>query len=315
MSRSKRSSRSTTYVAQACTKVKGFKEFFYRIKRRMKTSGRSESTFKNYTRHLALLALHYNALPADLSDEQIEDYLYLMQQQHNVPSESHFKHTVFGLRFAFRMDGLHEKRVALPKIKQCKKLPTVLSKEEVKLLLEKTNLLKHRILIALLYDCGLRCMEIRGLQLKDIDLDRQMLHIRQSKGKKDRYVPFGDTLAKGLRKYIKINQPVKWLFNGNRKAGLEVGKGKVTESSYSQRGVQLAIKQAIKHTGIRKQVSVHTLRHTYATHLLEAGTDIMTIQKLLGHGRIETTMIYLHVAQPYERPHASILDQLYDPIF
>jgi integrase/recombinase XerD len=308
MATSKQSFRSTTYVAQACTKVKGFKEFFYRIKRRMKTSGRSESTFKNYTRHLAQLALHYNALPGDLSDEQIEDYLYLMQQQHNVPSESHFKHTVFGLRFAFRMDGLHEKRVALPKIKQCKKLPIVLSKEEVKLLLKKTNLLKHRILIALLYDCGLRCMEIRGLQLKDIDLDRRMLHIRQSKGKKDRYVPFGDILKKGLRKYIKINQPVKWLFNGNR-------KGEVTESSYSQRGVQLAIKQAIKHTGIRKEVSVHILRHTYATHLLEAGTNIMTIQKLLGHGRIETTMVYLHVAEPCERPHASILDQLYEPIF
>lgn len=308
MATSKQPFRSTTYVAEACTKVKGFKEFFYRIKRRMKTSGRSESTFKNYTRHLAQLSLHYNALPGDLSDEQIEDYLYLMQQQHNVPSESHFKHTVYGLRFAFRMDGLHERRVALPKIKQCRKLPAVLSKEEVKLLLKKTNLLKHRILIALLYDCGLRCMEVRGLQLKDIDLDRQMLHIRQSKGKKDRYVPFGDILAKGLRKYIKINQPVKWLFNG-------IGKGEVTESSYSQRGVQLAIKQAIKHTGIRKEVSIHTLRHTYATHLLEAGTNIMTIQKLLGHGRIETTMVYLHVAEPCERPHTSILDQLYEPIF
>ncbi|MBL7768053.1 MAG: tyrosine-type recombinase/integrase [Flavipsychrobacter sp.] len=108
-----------------------------------------------------------------------------MQQQHNTPSESYFKHTVFGLRFVFRLEGLDHKRIALPAIQRENKLPVVLSREEIKKLLCTPALLKHRILIALLYDCGLCCMEVGSLQLNDIDLNRRMLHIRQSKGKKD----------------------------------------------------------------------------------------------------------------------------------
>ena len=311
MSTTNRSPRPATLVAQACANVPGFHDLFKRLKRRMKTSGRSESTLNNYARHLAQMALHFNTLPTELDEDQIEDYLYLLQHQHNTPSESYFKHTVYGLRFVFRLEGLDDKRIALPAIERADKLPVLLSRQEVKQLLHTPTLLKHRILIALLYDCGLRCMEVRSLQLKDIDLNRRMLHIRQSKGKKDRYVPIGNVLAAGIQKYIEAERPVKWLFNGKGDPGIEGRKGGDFDSRYSQRGVQWAVIQAVKQAHIKKVVSVHTLRHTYATHLLEAGTDIMTIQKLLGHESIDTTMIYLHVAQPADRPPLSVLDQLY----
>ena len=311
MRTTKRSSEGATLVAQACTNVQGFSDMYRRLKRRMSTSGRSTSTLNNYARHLAQMALHLNCLPTELEDDQIEDYLYLLQQQHNTPSESYFKHTVFGLRFLFRLEGLDQKRVALPSIERQEKLPVVLSREEMKQLLKAPTLLKHRILIGLLYDCGLRCLEVRTLQIKDVDLNRRMVHVRQSKGKKDRYVPMGSVLADGIKKYLDAECPVKWLFNGKGDPSIEGRKGGDFDSRYSQRGVQWAVKEAVKQAGIKKEVSVHTLRHTYATHLLEDGTDIMTIQKLLGHECIETTMIYLHVAKPSERPPLSPLDRLY----
>ena len=311
MSTTKLPPTGTTLLAQACANVQGFTDIYKRLKRRMKTAGRSESTLDNYARHLAQMALHFNCLPTELEDDQIEDYLYLLQQQHNTPSESYFKHTVYGLRFLFRLEGLDDKRVSLPAIERQDKLPVVLSREEMKQLLKTPALLKHRILIGLLYDCGLRCLEVRSLQLNDIDLNRRMVHVRQSKGKKDRYVPMGKILANGIQKYLEAEHPVKWLFNGKGDVIIEGRKGGDFDSRYSQRGVQWAVTQAVKQAGIKKEVSVHTLRHTYATHLLEAGMDIMTIQKLLGHESIDTTMIYLHVAQPSERPPLSTLDRLY----
>ena len=311
MSATNSSPRSATLVVQACADVQGFNEMLKRLKRRMKTSGHGESTLHNYCRHLVQMALHFSCLPTELDDEQIEDYLYLLQQQHNTPSESYFKHTVYGLRFLFRLEGLDAKRVSLPIIEKQEKLPVVLSRQEMKTLLKTPVLLKHRILLGLLYDCGLRCMEVRSLEIKDIDLNRRMIHIRQSKGKKDRYVPMGTVMAKGLQKYMEAEHPVRWLFNGKGDTVIAGRKGGDFDSRYSQRGVQWAVTQAVKQAGIQKEVSVHTLRHTYATHLLEAGTDIMTIQKLLGHESIDTTMIYLHIAQPSDRPPLSTLDSLY----
>lgn len=311
MQTTKQSSRRATLVMQACAKVQGFDDLFNRMKRRMQISGRSRRTLDSYSRNLAQMALHFNALPTELDEDQIENYLYLLQQQHNTPSETYFKHTVYGLRFLFRLEGLEGRRIVLPPIRRTNKLPVVLSRKEVKRLLHTPALLKHRILFALLYDCGLRCMEVRCLQLKDIDMDRRMLHIRQSKGKKDRYVPIGNVLAIGLKKYIESEKPVKWLFNGRGDTTIEGQKGGDFDSRYAQRSIQYAVTSAVRQAGITKDVSVHTLRHTYATHLLEAGTDIMTIQKLLGHSNIDTTMIYLHVMQPSDRTPISILDQLY----
>lgn len=253
------------------------------------------------------MALHFQCLPTSLDSDQIDDYLYLLQQQHNTPSDSYFKHTVYGLRFAFRMEGLKDKHIELPSIKKDKKLPVILNREEVKGLLKAPKLLKHKILIGLLYGCGLRCFEVRNIRIEDLDFQRKMLHVKQGKNKKDRYVPLSDILIRGLHKYISSENPQQWLFNGqpNGRAGGDF------DSRYSQKGVQWAVAQACKDAGIIKPVTVHTLRHTYATHLLEDGLDIMTIKDLLGHECIDTTLIYLHVAQSGRVKPFSPLDTLY----
>jgi len=292
---------------RACEEVAGFDKLYADMQQKTSLAGKSASTLQNYTRHLAKLALHYDCLPTDLDTDQVNDYLYLMQQRHDTPSDSYFKFTVYGLRFAYRMYGMKDKRIELPSIKKEKKLPVVLSREEVRRLLQTPSLLKHRVLLGLLYGCGLRCFEVRNVQLRDIDFDRGMLHVRQGKGKKDRYVPLGEMLIRGLKKYLGAEQPEQWLFNGkpDGKAGGDF------DCRYSQRGVQWAVRQAGNTAGISKEMTVHTLRHTYATHLLEEGLDILSIRDLLGHECIDTTMVYLHVAQSGRVKPFSPLDKLF----
>ena len=290
----------TTLVQRACANVKGFNALHKRLEKKIIVSGKSMSTLSNYMRCIAHVALKYNCLPTELDLEQIEDYLLHLKKKG--ASEADFKLTVYGLRFLFRCDGLDDRAIKLPSIKRDKKLPVVLSPLEMKELLIAPALLKHRVLIGVLYGCGLRCHELRSLLIKDVDFDRNMIHIRQGKGRKDRYVPLGDHLARGLKKYLDAEKPVKWLFNG-----------KDHQQPFSQRGTQWVVREATKKTAIKKQVSVHTLRHTYATHLLEQGLDIVSIKELLGHAHIETTMVYLHVAKAGRQIPFSPLDKLYPP--
>jgi site-specific recombinase XerD len=279
------------------------------MQRGVSLSGKSSSTLKNYSHHVAKMALHFGLLPTELEDDQINDYLHLMQQEHKTPSDSYFKFTVYGLRYAFRLSGLQEARVALPSIKREKKLPVVLSAQEVRRLIKAPKLLKHRVLIGLLYGCGLRCFEVRNITLADLDFDRKMLHVRKGKGKKDRYLPLCDLLIKGLKAFIEAEKPDNWLFTG--KQPVDGRTGGAFDSRYSQKGVQWAVNEARKAAGIIKPMTVHTLRHTYATHLLEEGLDIMSIKDLLGHECINTTLVYLHVAQNDRIKPFSPLERLY----
>jgi integrase/recombinase XerD len=256
--------------------------------------------------YISQIALHFNCVPTELADDQIEDYLHGLLRD-STPSESYFKHTVYGLRFLFRLEGLNEKRIALPSIQKEKKLPVVLSRQEVKAIIKAATLLKHRLLVSLLYGCGLRCGEVRSIMLKDIDLDRSMLLVRQGKGSKDRYVPLGKLLVRGITSFIEAENPQTYLFTGSLSAS-----DPATDRSYSQRGVQWAVKTLSKKAGIRKEVNVHTLRHSYATHLLEDGMDIVSVKELLGHSHIETTMVYLHVAHSGRQKPFSPLDALYN---
>lgn len=196
----------------------------------------------------------------------------------------------------------------LPQIKRQNALPVVLSKQEMYSLLDCTVLLKHKILLGLLYGCGLRCFEVRNIRLRDLDFDRKQLHVTQGKGKKPRYLPLSVHIIRGLKKYISAEKPKDWLFNGQ-----PIGRaGGDFDGRYSQRGVQWVIKQSCKLAGITKKVTTHTLRHTFATHLLEDGLDIMSIKDLMGHARIETTLVYLHVAQLDAKRKFSPLDTLFD---
>ncbi|HMS70285.1 MAG TPA: tyrosine-type recombinase/integrase [Saprospiraceae bacterium] len=254
------------------------------------------------------MALYFECLPTELDEDQVTDYLHLLQQQHNTPSDSYFKHTVYGLRMLCKVEGIKPLDIGLPSIKGPNKLPVVLSKQEMWHLINAPELLKHKILIGLLYGCGLRCLESRSVRLQDLDFDRKVIHVVQGKGKKDRYVPLSEHLIRGLRQYIEAEGPEEWLFNGQP---LENRKGGDFDSRYSQKGVQWAVKSAAKKAGIIKNVNVHTLRHTYATHLLEDGMDIMTLKEMLGHESIETTMVYLHIAQSGRCKPFSPLDTLF----
>jgi len=175
-----------------------------------------------------------------------------------------------------------------------------MNRSELKELFRSPTLLKHRILLTLIYSAGLRGQEVINLKLSDIDFERKTIHIRQSKFKKDRIVPLSEYMGKGLKKYIAVEQPHVWLFNG-----------KESDGRYSVRGLSWVMREALKKTSIKKDINLHSLRHTYATHLLEEGLNIVTLKELLGHAEIATTMIYLHVAQcPLIKPH-SPLDTLY----
>jgi integrase/recombinase XerD len=195
---------------------------------------------------------------------------------------------------------MNDKVIALPKIKHDNKLPVVLNYQECKALFNASELLKHRVLLSLMYSAGLRAREVSRLRLADIDSGRMMIHIRQSKYNKDRYVPLSPLILQGLRKYYYACQPVEYLFNGSAPG-----------SPLSVRGMQWALREAVKKCKLQKGITLHTLRHSYATHLLEFGMDIVTIKELLGHERIETTLVYLHVAKPNRSNLFSPFDRLY----
>ena len=265
----------------------GFQELIYRFERSISILGRSPSTFKNYSMHIAAIALHYGKIPTELDQEQIHEYLFMLQQRSITPSQTYFKHTVYGLRFLLKSEGLPYSYLHLPAIRKEYKLPVVLSKQEVWSMLKGCTLLKHKVLIGLLYGCGLRCLEVRSVRLADLDFDRRQLKVVQGKGKKDRYVPLSEHLIRGLKSYISAEQPQDYLFGG---IAIFDRSGGDFDSRYSQKGVQWAVKEAAKRAGIIKDVHVHTLRHTCATHLLEDGMDIISVKNFLGHENIETTI-------------------------
>ncbi|MBM4151869.1 MAG: integrase [Ignavibacteria bacterium] len=165
------------------------------------------------------------------------------------------------------------------------RLPNVLSKEEVKILLSTIRNLKHRTMLCVLYSCGLRSGELLNLQPIHIDSNRNIILIKQSKGKKDRIVPLSSKILEMLREYYRLYKPQTYLF-----------EGQLVGEKYDSRSLQLVLKQAVRKAGIQKPVTLHWLRHSYATHLLESGTDLRYIQELLGHSSSKTTELYTHVS-------------------
>ncbi len=287
-------------VDNAIQTVEGFEKVFKVIHQNTVLRGQSKSTFHNYLRRIALISLHFDRLPENISDDEIREYLTGLALDPKSPSRSSFKHMVYGLRYYFRHIGQNKRAVTLPSLKNEYKLPVILNRSELKELFKAPKLLKHRIILALSYSAGLRSQELIKLKIQDIDFERKTIHIRQSKYKKDRIVPLSSYIAKGLKKYLSVEHPHFWLFNGKEPNG-----------RYSPKGLSWVMREAMKKTSIQKKVNLHSLRHSYATHLLEEGVNIVVIKELLGHATIQTTMIYLHVAQlPHTSPH-SPLDTLY----
>jgi integrase/recombinase XerD len=179
------------------------------------------------------------------------------------------------------------------------KLPNVLSKEEVKAILEATPNLKHRTMLSLIYACGLRRSELLNLKSTDVDSKRHMLIVRNAKGYKDRLVPISDKTIRMLREYYKLYRPWVWLFEGQRSG-----------EQYSETSLQKVLRQSLVNARISKPVTLHWLRNSYATHLLEAGTDLRFIQELLGHKSSKTTEIYTHVTEKSLQKIKSPFDDL-----
>lgn len=288
-----------TILSQAKKMVPGFKDSYQKFLERVTIDQNSPSMITNYSRSIAAIALHFNRLPHQISTDEINSYLYRMTVQEN-HSKSYFKQAVYGMRHWFRLFGMEENAISLPSIKKEEKLPVVLAKDECKALFKAPRLFKHRYLLAFAYGGGLRMNELRMLKIADVDTKRKLIHIRNGKGKKQRYVVLSQLLAEKLNSYLNEVKPQLYLFEGLTPA-----------QPMGERSIQYVINEALQKTDIKKQVSMHTLRHSFASHLLEDGVDIHSIQRLLGHSDLRTTMVYLHVAQIRPRPVHSPFDSLY----
>ncbi|MBE0640380.1 MAG: tyrosine-type recombinase/integrase [Bacteroidales bacterium] len=281
--------------------VPEFENVVRKLEQQVTLRGQSKSTLNNYIRRIALFVIHFDKLPQEIDSDEINEYLVALARDPKSPSRSSFKHMVYGLRYYYRLMGMNKNAIALPSLKKDTKLPVILNQSELKELFSTPTLLKQRVVLTLIYSAGLRGQEVINLKISDIDFERKTIHIRQSKYKKDRIVPLAESMAIGLKKYLKAENPHIWLFNG-----------KEPDGRYSVRGLSWVMRENLKKTSITKEVSLHSLRHSYATHLLEQGLNIVTLKELLGHADITTTMIYLHIAQcPLIQPH-SPLDTLYN---
>jgi integrase/recombinase XerD len=262
----------------------------------------SESTTVCYMRRITEFAKHFGRSPAQLGPEEIKQFqLYLVQEKK--VSWATYIQTTAALRFLYvKTLGRTFMADKIPYPKRPKHLPTVLSQEEIERMLKAARSLKHRALLMALYGAGLRVSEACRLTIEDIDSSRMVLRVRRAKGNKDRDVMLSPVLLDTLRQYWKRSRPGCWLFPGYG-----------PDKPMTTKSVFLMVRSVAARAKITKTVSPHTLRHSFATHLLESGTDLRTIQLLLGHSDVRTTIIYLQVSQQHLRKITSPLDQLASP--
>lgn len=259
----------------------------------------SENTARIYKAEFAHLLILLKEYPInEMSHKRLKDYfLYCVKTLKMTESKMNGK--INAIKFYFEK-VLHEPKMFfdIPRPKKPSKLPKMLSKREVKKLFKVVTNHKHLLILQLCYGMGLRVSEIVNVKISHIDSDRMQVLISGAKGKKDRYVNLPESILDSLRMYYKTHKPKTWLFEG------QYG------GSYSPRSAQAVFKSAMEKAGIHKQIGIHGLRHSYATHLLESGADLRFIQKLLGHHSIKTTQIYTHVSKTAASNIKSPLDSL-----
>lgn len=259
----------------------------------------SSNTIRTYSLEFAQLLYLLKDFPVNkLSPEKLKSYFLYCAKELKL-SENQIHSRINAIKFYYEK-VLHNERMFfdIPRPKKQLILPKTLSVQEIKRLFKVTKNPKHRLMLKLCYGMGLRVSEIVNLKVSDIDSDRMQVLIQRAKGKKDRYVNLPKSVLESLREYYKIYKPKEYLFEG------QYG------GAYAKRSAQSVFKEAMQKAKINKQIGIHGLRHSYATHLLEMGTDISLIQKLLGHNNLKTTLIYTHVSDKNLAKVKSPLDNL-----
>jgi len=261
----------------------------------------SPRTIEAYVSQVACFARHFGRSPEVLGPEEVRRFqLHLLDRR---VSWSTFNQAVCALRRLYGMTlGRPEALPMIPYGKRPKTLPTVLAPEEVLRLLNGASHPRDRTFLSVAYGCGLRLEELTHLQVPDIDSARMVIHVRRGKGRKDRLVPLSCRLLAELRAYWRRYHPRPWLFPGAD-----------AERPISGSNMQRRFARLVQQVGLHKHCSLHTLRHSYATHLLEAGVDLLTLKALLGHRSLETTSRYLHVSTSRLQQTPSLLDLLVIP--
>jgi integrase/recombinase XerD len=270
----------------------------YEYKKLLVLKNYSSSTCRTYLNdfHLFLRVLG-NVAVETLGKPHVEKYLLYLASKGVTETRVHS--AINALKFYFeKVLGQDKIWIDLPRPKKPKLLPDVLAEQELINVINSTSNIKHRAIIMTGYSAGLRASEIINLKVRDIDSKRMMIHVRRAKGDKDRFVPLSVVLLHTLREYFKLVRPTGYLFTG------------ADGGAYSVRAAQLIITAAKQKAGISKKGCLHMLRHSYATHLLEGGTDIRYIQALLGHNNIKTTMRYTHIGQRSLSQVESPLDKI-----
>lgn len=257
-----------------------------KFKQWLRSKRYSESTITTYSEALkSFLVFYREKAISDITNEDVIVYNndYILK---NNLSASYQNQIVNAIKLFFQT--IRETKMLVDKIhrpKREKVLPNVLSKEEIKLILNAHSNIKHKTMLSLIYSCGLRCGELLALRPVHIDSKRNIVLLKNAKGKKDRIAPLSPKILEMLREYYIVFQPTTYLFEGQIKG-----------QPYDARSLQLILKQALQKAGNKKPVTLHWLRHSFATHLLESGTDLRYIQELLGHSSSKTTEIYTHVS-------------------
>lgn len=246
----------------------------------------SQRTIDTYVECLATLSKYYGKSPDLITSEEFKTYLNerIIKRGFSI---SYVNQTISAFKI-LQIDILLRKweELSIKRPRRQIKLPVILSKDEVRRIIEAPENIKHRALLATAYSSGLRRGEIQNLKPTDIDSERMQIRVSSGKGKKDRYTILSKELLIILREYYTCYKPKIWLFEGQK-----------TGSKYSETSVENVLKNAVKKTGLKKKVHFHTLRHCFATHLLEQGTNLRIIQQLLGHNSLKTTSVYLHVSK------------------
>lgn len=264
--------------------------------------GMSPRTLESYTGAVAALAKHYGRSPDRISAAEVQGYLLYLIQERQL-SWSTCNIALSGLKFFYRVTLKRgEAQFELPTPRQRQKLPQILAPEEVVQIIEMTIHPKHRALLMTTYAAGLRLSEVCHLKVSNIDSTRMTIHVEQGKGAQDRYTPLSPRLLTELRRYWALQRPKLWLFPGRH-----------PDNAIPPHTVQKIFQRAKVRAGITKNCGIHGLRHAFATHLLEAGVDVPTIQHMMGHGHISSTLRYFHLARKHLGQVHSPLDLLPRP--